>query len=65
MRDLISKALKMGFVVSFAEENGFSIIRLLKNGEVILNCSVGSGTFTESAEDSLQGLLLEAERRSL
>ena len=46
MRDLIEKALKMGFTISFSEEGGFSIIRLLRGEQIISNCSLGVGTFS-------------------
>jgi hypothetical protein len=65
MRDLIEKALKMGFTLSFSEEGGFSIIRLLRNNQVVSNCSLGVGNFSESVEETLQSMLLDAERRAL
>ncbi|MEE1276027.1 MAG: hypothetical protein UHC59_03445 [Fibrobacteraceae bacterium] len=65
MRDLIEKALKMGFTLSFSEEGGFSIIRLLRNNQVVSNCSLGVGNFSESVEETLQSMLLDAERRGL
>ena len=65
MRDLIAKALNLGFTLSFSEEGGFTIIRLLRGTETVSNCSVGVGSFSEQAEDSLQALLLDAERRGL
>ncbi len=65
MRDLIEKALKMGFTLSFSEEGGFSIIRLLRNNQVVSNCSLGVGNFSESIEETLQSMLLDAERRGL
>ncbi len=65
MRELLSKALKMGLTVSFSEEGGFSIIRLSRDGKVVSNCSLGAGDFNSTVEDSLQSLLLDAERRGL
>ena len=65
MCDLIEKALKMGFTLSFSEEGGFSIIRLLRNNQVVSNCSLGVGNFSESVEETLQSMLLDAERRGL
>lgn len=65
MRELLSKALKMGLTVSFSEEGGFSIIRLIRDSQVVSNCSLGVGDFASSVEDSLQALLLDAERRGL
>ena len=65
MRDLIEKALKMGFTLSFSEEGGFSIIRLLRNNQVVSNCSLGVGNFSESVEETLESMLLDAERRGL
>ena len=65
MRDLIEKALKMGFTLSFSEEGGFSIIRLLRNNQVVSNCSLGVGNFSESLEETLQSMHLDAQRRGL
>lgn len=65
MRELLAKALKMGFSVSFSEEGGFSIIRLMRGSQVVSNCSLGAGDFNSTVEDSLQALLLDAERRGL
>ena len=65
MRDLIEKALKMGFTLSFFFFVGFSIIRLLRNNQVVSNCSLGVGSFSESVEETLQSMLLDAERRGL
>jgi hypothetical protein len=65
MRDLIEKALKMGFTISFSEEGGFSIIRLLRGEQIVSNCSLGVGTFSEVVEETLQSMLLDAERRNL
>ena len=55
----------MGFTLSFSEEGGFSIIRLLRNNQVVSNCSLGVGSFSESVEETLQSMLLDAERRGL
>lgn len=65
MRDLIEKVLKKGLSVSFSEENGFSVIRICKDQEVITSCSLGSADFRSSVEDSLQSLIMELDRKGL
>ncbi|MCF0216776.1 MAG: hypothetical protein HUK21_09930 [Fibrobacteraceae bacterium] len=64
MRDLIEKVLKKNLSVSFANENGFAIIRIMKEGETVASCSVGVD-FRASVEDSLQSLLMELERKGV
>ncbi|MCF0224067.1 MAG: hypothetical protein HUK20_07345 [Fibrobacter sp.] len=65
MRDLLEKALEKGLSVCFSNENGFSVIRVLKNGEILKSCSLGSGSFRATVEESLQSLLLDIERQGL
>ena len=65
MRDLLEKALKKGLSVTFSNENGFAVIRITKDGEVVASCSLGSANFRDSVEDSLQSLLLDLERKGL
>ncbi len=65
MRDLLEKALKKGLCVTFSNENGFAVIRITKDGDVVASCSLGSANFRDSVEDSLQSLLLDLERKGL
>ncbi len=65
MRDLLEKALKKGLSVTFSNENGFAVIRITKDGDVVASCSLGSANFRDSVEDSLQSLLLDLERKGL
>ena len=59
MRDLLEKALKKGLSVAFSNENGYAVIRISKDNEVVASCSLGSANFRDSVEDSLQSLLLD------
>ena len=65
MRDLLEKALKKGLSVTFSNKNGFAVIRITKDGDVVASCSLGSANFRDSVEDSLQSLLLDLERKGL
>ena len=65
MRDLLEKALKKGLCVTFSNENGYAVIRISKNGDVVASCSLGSANFRDSVEDSLQSLLLDLERKGI
>ncbi|SHI60922.1 hypothetical protein [Fibrobacter sp. UWP2] len=65
MRDLLEKALKKGLSVTFSNENGFAVIRILKGDDVVASCSLGSADFRSSVEDSLQALLLDLERKGV
>ena len=65
MRDLLEKALKKGLVVTFSNENGYAVIRINKDGDVVASCSLGSANFRDSVEESLQSLLLDLERKGL
>ena len=65
MRDLLEKALKKGLCVVFSNENGFAVIRILKGDDVVASCSLGSASFRDSVEDSLQALLLDLERKGV
>lgn len=65
MRDLLEKALNRGLAVSFSSEGGFAVIRITKGAEVVASCSLGSGDFRTSVEDSLQSLLLDLERKGI
>ncbi|OWV00417.1 hypothetical protein [Fibrobacter sp. UWR2] len=65
MRDLLEKALKKGLCVTFSNENGYAVIRISKNGDVVASCSLGSANFRDSVEDSLQSLLLDLERKGV
>ncbi|MCK9182323.1 MAG: hypothetical protein M0P13_05520 [Fibrobacteraceae bacterium] len=65
MRDLIEKVLKMGYSVLFSNENGFPVIRIVKGNaaaQTIQSCSLGTGDFRSTVEDTLQGMILELER---
>lgn len=65
MRDLIDKLLKKGYSVLFSMEGGFPVIRIIQGKDVehpVKSCSLGSGTFRSSVEDSLQSLILDLER---
>ena len=63
MRDLLEKALKKGLSVTFSNENGYAVIRITKDSDVVASCSLGSANFRDSVEDSLQSLLLDLERK--
>ena len=65
MRDLLEKALKKGLSVTFSNENGYAVIRINKDGDVVASCSRGSANFRDSVEESLQSLLLDLERKGL
>ncbi|WP_173378647.1 hypothetical protein [Fibrobacter succinogenes] len=65
MRDLLEKALKKGLSVTFSNENGYAVIRISKDNEVVASCSLGSANFRDSVEDSLQSLLLDLERKGI
>jgi hypothetical protein len=65
MRDLLEKALKKGLSVTFSNENGYAVIRITKDSDVVASCSLGSANFRDSVEDSLQSLLLDLERKGL
>ena len=65
MRDLLEKALKKGLCVTFSNENGYAVIRISKDNEVVASCSLGSANFRDSVEDSLQSLLLDLERKGI
>ena len=65
MGDLLEKALKKGLSVTFSNENGFAVIRILKGDDVVASCSLGSADFRSSVEDSLQALLLDLERKGV
>ena len=65
MRDLLEKALNKGLGVSFSVEGGFAVIRITKGTEVVASCSLGSGDFRASVEDSLQSLLLDLDRKGV
>lgn len=65
MRDLLEKALKKGLAVSFSNEGGFNVIRITKGSEVVASCSLGSGDFRASAEESLQSLMMELDRKGI
>ncbi|MBR4783722.1 MAG: hypothetical protein IK012_00495 [Fibrobacter sp.] len=65
MRDLLEKALKKGLSVTFSNENGYAVIRISKDSEVVASCSLGSANFRDSVEDSLQSLLLDLERKGI
>ena len=65
MRDLLEKALKKGLSVTFSNENGYAVIRISKDNEVVASCSLGSANFRDSVEESLQSLLLDLERKGL
>lgn len=65
MRDLLEKALKKGLVVTFSNENGYAVIRISKDSEVVASCSLGAANFRDSVEDSLQSLLLDLERKGI
>ena len=65
MRDLLEKALTKGLSVSFSNENGFSVIRICKGSEVVASCSLGSGDFRTSVEDSLQSLMMDLDRKGI
>ena len=62
---MLEKALKKGLSVTFSNENGFAVIRITKDGDVVASCSLGSANFRDSVEDSLQSLLLDLERKGL
>ena len=65
MRALLEKALKKGLSVTFSNENGYAVIRISKDNEVVASCSLGSANFRDSVEDSLQSLLLDLERKGI
>jgi hypothetical protein len=65
MRDLLEKALKKGLCVTFSNENGYAVIRISKDGDVVASCSLGSANFRDSVEDSLESLLLDLERKGV
>ena len=65
MRDLLEKALKKGLVVTFSNENGYAVIRISKDSEVVASCSLGAANFRDSVGDSLQALLLDLERKGI
>jgi len=65
MRDLLEKALKKGLSVTFSNENGYAVIRITKDNDVVASCSLGSANFRDSVEDSLQALLLDLERKGI
>ena len=65
MRDLLEKLLKKGLTVSFSNENGFAVIRILNGTEIVASCSLGSANFRSSVEESLQGLILDLERKGI
>lgn len=65
MRDLLEKVLKKGLSVTFSDENGFAVIRITKDSEVIASCSLGSANFRDSVEESLQSLLLDLDRKGV
>ena len=63
MRDLLEKALKKGLGVAFSNDNGYAVIRVTNDNEVVASCSLGAANFRDSVEDSLQSLLLDLERK--
>jgi hypothetical protein len=65
MRDLLEKALTKGLCVTVSNENGYAVIRISKDGDVVASCSLGSANFRDSVEDSLQSLLLDLERKGV
>lgn len=65
MRDLLEKVLKKGLSVTFSVENGFTVIRINKGNEVVESCSLGSASFRESVEESLQSLLMDLDRKGM
>ena len=65
MRDLLEKALKKGLCVTFSNENGYAVIRITKDSDVVASCSLGAANFRDSVEDSLQSLLLDLERKGV
>lgn len=65
MRDLLEKALKKGLSVNFSNESGYAVIRVMKENEVVASCSLGSGDFRSTVEESLQSLLLDLERKGV
>lgn len=65
MRDLLEKALEKGLSVTFSTENGYSVIRINKDGESVASCSLGAANFRATVEESLQSLLLDLERKGL
>ena len=65
MRDLLDKLLKMGYSVLFSVEGGFPVVRIIQGTDVehpVNSCSLGSGDFRESIEETLQSMILDLER---
>lgn len=65
MRDLLEKALSKGLSVVFSNENGYSVIRLNKDGETVASCSLGAADFRSNVEESLQALLMDLDRKGI
>ena len=65
MRDLLEKALKKRLSVTFSNENGYAVIRITKDSDVVASCSLGAANFRDSVEDSLQALLMDLERKGI
>ena len=65
MRDLLEKALKKGLSVTFSNENGYAVIRITKDSDVVASCSLGAANFRDSVEDSLKALLMDLERKGI
>lgn len=71
MRDLIEQLMKLGFEVLFCQEDGAPVIRLVPHGSETLDkanslfsCKLTPGTFQDQAEEVLQSLLMNVQRRN-
>ena len=67
MRDLLDKLLKMGYSVLFSMEGGFPVIRIIQGTDAshaVKSCSLGSGDFRSSVEETLPSMILDLERHA-